>query len=212
MFPRNPLPHRHLARRPRRPRAAHRRGRARLGRGGAQRPLGRLAPQLQRRLRREVAQRPARRHRLLRGAARPPARLPLARSLRLEILPARDAAPPRSTSRSASATARRPPSSSPRPTAPPSIPGPATSTSRSPAPCSIAVAGTTQIAGTAYTVDHATGLVTFLAGHIPASGAAITAGFEFDVPVRFDTDKLEINIQGVRHGAIPSIPIVEIRV
>ena len=75
----------------------------------------------------------------------------------------------------------------------------------------IAVAGASQIAGTAYTVDHATGVVTFLAGHIPAAGAAITAGFEFDVPVRFDTDKLEINVQGFRHGAIPSIPIVEIR-
>jgi uncharacterized protein (TIGR02217 family) len=39
----------------------------------------------------------------------------------------------------------------------------------------------------------------------------VTAGFAFDVPARFDTDKLEINIQGFRHGAIPSIPIVEIR-
>ena len=76
----------------------------------------------------------------------------------------------------------------------------------------IAVAGITQTAGTVYTIDTTTGLVTFLAGHIPALGAAITAGFEFDVPVRFDADKLEISIQGVRHGAIPSIPIVEIRV
>ena len=62
-----------------------------------------------------------------------------------------------------------------------------------------------------HTVDDTTGIVTFLAGHIPATGAVITAGFEFDVPVRFDTDRLEIDIQGVRHGAIPSIPIVEIR-
>ncbi len=76
----------------------------------------------------------------------------------------------------------------------------------------IAVAGVTQTEGTDYTIDHTTGIVTFLAGHIPASGAAVTAGFEFDVPVRFDSDRLEINIQGVRHGAIPSIPIVEIRV
>jgi uncharacterized protein (TIGR02217 family) len=76
----------------------------------------------------------------------------------------------------------------------------------------VAAAGTTQVSGTAYSVDHTTGIVTFLAGHIPASGAAITAGFEFDVPVRFDSDKLEINVQGVHHGAIPSIPIVEIRV
>jgi uncharacterized protein (TIGR02217 family) len=75
----------------------------------------------------------------------------------------------------------------------------------------IAVAGATQTAGTAYTVDLNTGLVTFLAGHIPAAAAPVTAGFAFDVPVRFDTDKLEINIQGFRHGAIPSIPIVEIR-
>jgi uncharacterized protein (TIGR02217 family) len=75
----------------------------------------------------------------------------------------------------------------------------------------IAVAGGAQAEGTDYTIDHTTGLVTFLAGHIPPSGAAITAGFEFDVPVRFDSDRLDINIQGVRHGAIPSIPIVEIR-
>jgi uncharacterized protein (TIGR02217 family) len=76
----------------------------------------------------------------------------------------------------------------------------------------IAVAGAAQAEGSDYAIDHATGLVTFLLGHIPPSGAAVTAGFEFDVPVRFDTDKLEINVQGFRHGAIPSIPIVEIRV
>lgn len=39
----------------------------------------------------------------------------------------------------------------------------------------------------------------------------MTAGFEFDVPVRFDSDKLEISLQGFRHGAIPNIPIVEVR-
>lgn len=76
----------------------------------------------------------------------------------------------------------------------------------------IAVAGVTQTPITAYGVDTITGLIAFQPGHIPAADAAITAGFEFDVPVRFDTDKLEINLQGFRHGAIPSIPIVEIRV
>ncbi len=44
------------------------------------------------------------------------------------------------------------------------------------------------------------------AGHVPALGAAITAGFAFDVPARFDTDRLEINLQGFRHGAIPEHP------
>ncbi|MFZ1106698.1 MAG: DUF2460 domain-containing protein [Hyphomicrobiaceae bacterium] len=75
----------------------------------------------------------------------------------------------------------------------------------------IAVAGATQAPGTACTVDHTTGIVTFEPGHIPAPGQPVTAGFEFDVPARFDTDRLDINLQGFRHGAIPSIPIVEIR-
>ena len=53
--------------------------------------------------------------------------------------------------------------------------------------------------------------MTFLAGHVPAAGQSVTAGFEFDVPVRFDTDKLEINLSGFTSGAIPNIPIVEVR-
>ncbi|MGE8941222.1 phage distal tail protein, Rcc01695 family [Leptospira interrogans] len=62
------------------------------------------------------------------------------------------------------------------------------------------------------TVDPATGIMTFDAEHVPESGAEITAGFVFDVPVRFDTDKLEISLQGFQHGAIPNIPIVEVRI
>lgn len=61
------------------------------------------------------------------------------------------------------------------------------------------------------TVNALTGLVTFAAGHIPASGAAITAGFEFDVPVRFDTDRLAINLDHFSAGEIPQIPVVELR-
>lgn len=75
----------------------------------------------------------------------------------------------------------------------------------------IAVDAVPRTQGTHYTVDAATGLVTFQPGHVPASGAAITAGFEFDVPVRFDTDRLDINLAGFAHGAIPNIPIVEVR-
>ncbi len=76
----------------------------------------------------------------------------------------------------------------------------------------VAVDGALQQPGTDYAIDHATGSVTFLAGHVPALGAAITAGYVFDVPARFDSDRLEINLQGFRHGAIPNIPIIEIRV
>ncbi len=62
-----------------------------------------------------------------------------------------------------------------------------------------------------FSVDTTTGIVAFTAGHIPAAGAAVTAGFQFDVPVRFDTDKLEINLSGFHSGAIPSIPLIELR-
>ena len=61
------------------------------------------------------------------------------------------------------------------------------------------------------TVDPTSGVVTFLAGHIPAAGAAITAGFLFDVPVRFDTDYLEVDLSAFAAGAIPKIPLVEIK-
>jgi uncharacterized protein (TIGR02217 family) len=73
----------------------------------------------------------------------------------------------------------------------------------------IAVGGV--VLETGFAVDAATGLVTFDGEHIPDDGAEITAGFAFDVPVRFDTDKLEVSLQGFQHGAIPNIPIVEVR-
>jgi len=75
----------------------------------------------------------------------------------------------------------------------------------------VAVAGSEAVEGTAFTVDAATGVVTFLAGHIPAVGAAVTAGFLFDVPVRFDTDYLEVDLSAFAAGAIPKIPLVEIK-
>ena len=75
----------------------------------------------------------------------------------------------------------------------------------------IAVGGATKTAGVDFTVDYSSGAVTFLAGHLPALAANVTAGFEFDVPVRFDTDKLEVNLSGFVSGAIPNIPIVEVR-
>ncbi len=75
----------------------------------------------------------------------------------------------------------------------------------------VAVAGVEVAEGTDFTCDAATGVITFLPGHIPAAGAAITAGFLFDVPVRFDTDYLEVDLSAFAAGAIPKIPLVEIR-
>ena len=61
----------------------------------------------------------------------------------------------------------------------------------------------------AVSVDHTTGLVSFAAP--PAGGAAITAGFAFDCPVRFDTDQLDIALDAVGAGAAPSVPLVELK-
>jgi len=75
----------------------------------------------------------------------------------------------------------------------------------------IAVDGAIQNEGSDYMVDASTGLVTFFVGSVPSAGVVVSAGFEFDVPVRFDSDCLEINLRSFEHGAIPSIPIVEVR-
>ncbi|MEQ8825481.1 MAG: DUF2460 domain-containing protein [Filomicrobium sp.] len=75
----------------------------------------------------------------------------------------------------------------------------------------VAVDGTVQQETTDYLLDAATGVVVFQPSSIPSNGANITAGYAFDVPVRFDTDQLQINLQGFKAGAIPAIPIVEIR-
>ncbi len=61
-----------------------------------------------------------------------------------------------------------------------------------------------------FALDTATGIVSF--DTPPQDGAVITAGFEFDVPVRFDTDVIEVSMGGFEAGEIPSVPIVEVRV
>ena len=71
----------------------------------------------------------------------------------------------------------------------------------------VAIDGTEQTSG--WSVDTTTGLVTFTTA--PATGAIITAGFEFDVPVRFDTDQLDVTLDIERLGSITSIPLLELR-
>ena len=45
----------------------------------------------------------------------------------------------------------------------------------------------------------------------PATGSEVTAGFLFDVPVRFSEDRIEVNRATFRAGEVPSVPLVEIR-
>ncbi|MDE1901661.1 MAG: DUF2460 domain-containing protein [Alphaproteobacteria bacterium] len=62
---------------------------------------------------------------------------------------------------------------------------------------------------TGWSIDTTTGLVTFATA--PAAGQSITAGFTFDVPVRFDTDVLSLSAEN--YAAYQAdVPIVEIRV
>lgn len=60
-----------------------------------------------------------------------------------------------------------------------------------------------------FSADSATGQVTF--SEPPLEGAVITAGYEFDVPVRFDVERLDINLSHFHAGHIPTIPLVEIK-
>ena len=71
----------------------------------------------------------------------------------------------------------------------------------------VALDGIMQAAG--WTVDATTGQITFPTA--PTSSVAITAGFKFDVPVRFDTDKLDVTHDIERLGSITSIPLTEVR-
>jgi uncharacterized protein (TIGR02217 family) len=67
-----------------------------------------------------------------------------------------------------------------------------------------------ELAGSAFFCDLSTGQVTIAAGSIPPSAAVLTAGFAFDVPVRFDTDAIEVDLSAFAAGEIPRVPVVEI--
>jgi len=74
----------------------------------------------------------------------------------------------------------------------------------------VAVDGAPQTQGADFTLDEASGVISFTTP--PTTGAAVTAGFLFDTPVRFDTDELRINLAAFKAGDIPSIPLIEVLV
>jgi len=75
----------------------------------------------------------------------------------------------------------------------------------------VAVNGTSKTGwGTDYSVDSTTGIITFnspIANTLP-----VTAGFEFDVPVRFDQDEIMVNVELFSAGQVPDISIIEVRI
>lgn len=74
----------------------------------------------------------------------------------------------------------------------------------------VALDGVAQTEGVDYTIDITTGVVTMSSA--PGGGVTVSAGFEFDVPVRFDQDQIMVNVEQFNAGAIPDINILEIRV
>lgn len=58
-------------------------------------------------------------------------------------------------------------------------------------------------------IDHTTGIIEFEIP--PAAGLEITAGFEFDVPVRFDTPQIRISLANFNAGEVPDVPVIEVR-
>jgi uncharacterized protein (TIGR02217 family) len=72
-----------------------------------------------------------------------------------------------------------------------------------------AIEGDQQREGVDFAVDSSAGTISF--AKAPEVGADITAGFEFDVPVRFDTDRIQTSVASFRAGEVPSVPVVEVR-
>ncbi|MBX3380103.1 MAG: DUF2460 domain-containing protein [Phycisphaeraceae bacterium] len=71
----------------------------------------------------------------------------------------------------------------------------------------VAINGTEQLSG--WSVDRATGIVTFTVA--PTAGANVTAGCEFDVEVRYDIQSMKAAIVAFDSGSVPNVPLIEVR-
>lgn len=75
---------------------------------------------------------------------------------------------------------------------------------------------TYQGTGTLYTIEHdSSGYASYSSNggsgkSLPQSGETVTAGFEFDVPVRFDTDRMDVAFIDYKAFSF-QLPIVEIK-
>ncbi|PRY90146.1 DUF2460 domain-containing protein [Donghicola tyrosinivorans] len=73
----------------------------------------------------------------------------------------------------------------------------------------VALGGDSVREGVDWAIDGPAGVITFNAP--PEAGVVISAGYEFDVPVRFDTDRIQISIANFRAGEVPNVPVIEVR-
>jgi len=75
----------------------------------------------------------------------------------------------------------------------------------------VAISGIEKTMPGQFQFDATTAEVVFAAGSIPTAGTSVTAGYEFDVPVRFDSERLVVGLKAFKAGQIPSIPLVEVQ-
>lgn len=68
----------------------------------------------------------------------------------------------------------------------------------------------TELTQSAFVVGPTTGLVTLQTP--PPEGAIVTAGFEFDVPVRFDADRIDVTLESFAAGRMGAVPLIEVRI
>ncbi|MFM2367357.1 MAG: hypothetical protein RIR95_1965 [Pseudomonadota bacterium] len=73
-----------------------------------------------------------------------------------------------------------------------------------------AVADTPKVEDQDFTVDPLIGTITFV--DAPDIGVIVSAGFEFDVPVRFDADRIQTSVSSFKAGEVPNVPVIEVRV
>ena len=66
----------------------------------------------------------------------------------------------------------------------------------------------TQILPPDYTLDPLTGIVTFVVA--PGASVTISAGYEFDIPVRFDIDRLDVELTSFDAASVADIPVIEV--
>lgn len=74
----------------------------------------------------------------------------------------------------------------------------------------IGVGDAEQFEGLHFELDTARGVVTL--AQAPGPDDFVTAGFEFDVPVRFDTDRIHTSVASFQAGDVPNVPVIEVRV
>lgn len=63
---------------------------------------------------------------------------------------------------------------------------------------------------TAFSLELASGVIILEAA--PGEGQVVRAGFEFDTPVRFDADRIEMTLETFEAGRVSAVPLIEVRI